>query len=251
VVLNPRFTVLSNDDQLSPDASTIFMLTAGPRLTAGFGDVELFVTGQGGLYTDVTGPFDDTGGGWNAGGGVSYYLVPGRTSFGVMARYDSSDQTAAPGSSVDREILFAGFTVQHRYLPEEPAVEPVAVAPAAAPVSPPSPKKKLVLRGVHFDFDRATLRPDARPVLDEAIAALKENAGVDVDVEGYTDDRGTEAYNQKLSERRARTVADYLTAGGIAGSRLTVQGFGESKPVASNATPDGRAQNRRVELGVE
>src|SRR6185369_8732474 len=114
----------------------------------------------------------------------------------------------------------------------------------------PAVKQKLVLRGVTFDFDKASLRPDARPVLDEAIATLKQHADVDVSVDGYTDSTGSESYNLALSQRRARTVADYLGKGGIAATRLQVKGFGEANPVASNDTEDGRAQNRRVELKI-
>lgn len=111
-------------------------------------------------------------------------------------------------------------------------------------------KQKLVLRGVNFDFDKAIIRRDGKPVLDEAIQTLNEQPNVRISVEGHTDSVGTDAYNQRLSERRAQAVVDYLAAGGIARSRMSARGFGESNPVASNATEDGRAQNRRVELGV-
>jgi OOP family OmpA-OmpF porin len=111
-------------------------------------------------------------------------------------------------------------------------------------------KQKIVLRGVNFDFDKAVIRADGKPVLDAAIQTLKEQPDVRVSVEGHTDSVGSDAYNQRLSERRAQAVADYLAAGGIARSRMSARGYGESKPVASNATDDGRAQNRRVELGV-
>ena len=117
-------------------------------------------------------------------------------------------------------------------------------APAA------KPKRKIVLRGVNFDFDKATIRPDGQPVLDEAIRTLKEEPDIRVSVEGHTDAVGTDAYNRALSERRARAVAGYLVEGGIARSRLSTVGFGEANPVASNETDDGRAQNRRVEFRI-
>src|SRR6185369_10677307 len=104
-------------------------------------------------------------------------------------------------------------------------------------------KQKLVLRGVNFDFDKAIIRSDGKPVLDAAIQALKEQSDVRISVEGHTDAVGTDAYNQRLSERRAQAVVDYLAAGGIARSRISARGYGESKPVASNETEDGRAQN--------
>ena len=111
-------------------------------------------------------------------------------------------------------------------------------------------KKKIVLRGVNFDFDKYNIRPDAMPILDEAARTLKEYGDVSISVDGYTDSIGTDAYNQRLSERRAKAVTDYLERQGVAGSRMTVRGFGKSNPVASNDTPEGRAQNRRVELIV-
>jgi OOP family OmpA-OmpF porin len=103
---------------------------------------------------------------------------------------------------------------------------------------------------VNFDFDKAEIRPDAKPVLDQAIKTLQEAGDIKIAVAGHTDSRGTEEYNEGLSVRRARSVAEYLVAGGIDRDRLRVEGFGESQPVASNETDDGRAQNRRVELSV-
>jgi outer membrane protein OmpA-like peptidoglycan-associated protein len=112
-------------------------------------------------------------------------------------------------------------------------------------------QKKIVLRGVNFDFDKATIRSDARPVLDEAINILKSQGGVAVIAEGHTDSTGPEAYNMTLSQRRAKAVRDYLVAGGIDASRIETVGYGETQPVADNSTRDGRAQNRRVELDVK
>jgi outer membrane protein OmpA-like peptidoglycan-associated protein len=140
----------------------------------------------------------------------------------------------------------------------EPAPEPVAApapAPAPAPVAEPAPAptpaaapRKLVLEGVNFDHDKATLRKDAYPTLDQMAATLKEWGDVKIEVAGYTDSRGSAKYNQKLSERRAQAVRKYLIERGIAADRLTAKGYGETHPVASNQTADGRFKNRRVEL---
>ena len=108
-----------------------------------------------------------------------------------------------------------------------------------------------MLRAVHFDFNKADIRPDAVPVLDEAAEMLNNEGTVAVIVVGHTDSVGSDAYNLKLSKRRADAVAKYLTSHGVNASRLKTEGLGESKPVASNDTEDGRAQNRRVELHVE
>jgi OmpA-OmpF porin, OOP family len=104
------------------------------------------------------------------------------------------------------------------------------------------------LRGVNFDFDKCTLRPDAITILNNAVDVLK-NHEIVVSVEGHTDARGTDAYNQKLSECRANVVKTYLMNNGVADGKISGSaGFGESKPIASNETDDGRAQNRRTEL---
>jgi outer membrane protein OmpA-like peptidoglycan-associated protein len=127
----------------------------------------------------------------------------------------------------------------------EPAAPPAAreAVPAAVPT-----KQRIVLRGVTFDFNSADIRPEARPVLDQAAAMLTDNPGVSVRVEGYTDSVGTATYNQGLSVRRAESVYRYLVNRGVDPERFTVEGFGAANPVASNATEAGRAQNRRVEL---
>ena len=103
---------------------------------------------------------------------------------------------------------------------------------------------------MNFDFNKSNIRSDARPILDEAIRTLQEERHIRVSVEGHTDAIGSDAYNQRLSERRAGSVADYLSRGGISRSRMSTIGYGESRPVASNDTDDGRAQNRRVELRI-
>jgi OOP family OmpA-OmpF porin len=118
------------------------------------------------------------------------------------------------------------------------------------PPSPPAAAapKKLVLEGVNFDNDKATLRPEASATLDRMAAELKEWGDVKVEVAGHTDARASARYNQQLSERRANTVRDYLIGKGIAADRLSAKGYGESQPVADNDTEEGRAKNRRVEL---
>ena len=108
----------------------------------------------------------------------------------------------------------------------------------------------IELDGVHFDFDKATLKPEAEVVLNEAAALLNKHERVVVEVAGHTDSMGSEEYNQGLSERRANAVQDYLVSKGVRASRMTAKGYGESMPVASNDTDEGRAENRRVELIV-
>jgi OOP family OmpA-OmpF porin len=101
---------------------------------------------------------------------------------------------------------------------------------------------------VHFDFDKYNIRPGDAAVLDEAAATLQANPNVSVNVNGHTDAIGSEEYNLGLSNRRANAVVNYLTEKGIASSRLIPHGYGKSQPIDTNDTPEGRAQNRRVEL---
>jgi OOP family OmpA-OmpF porin len=108
--------------------------------------------------------------------------------------------------------------------------------------------EEIVLRGVTFDTDRATLAPTSIATLDGVVALLKQRPDAQVEIRGHTDSVGSEAYNRKLSERRARAVVDYLVAQGIPAGNLAAKGLGESQPVAANDTPAGREQNRRVTL---
>ena len=112
------------------------------------------------------------------------------------------------------------------------------------------PGQTLVLHGVNFEFDKATLTPNARSLLDLVVFALKEAPQIRVEVGGHTDARGSDAYNQELSGHRAQSVVDYLVGQGIASERLQAVGYGETAPVADNATEEGRERNRRVELRI-
>lgn len=102
--------------------------------------------------------------------------------------------------------------------------------------------------GITFDFDRYDLKSEFRPVLDNLASTLNEYNQTRIEVTGHTDSKGTDAYNQTLSQNRANAVAGYLGGRGVASSRMVVTGAGESRPVASNDTESGRAQNRRVEI---
>jgi outer membrane protein OmpA-like peptidoglycan-associated protein len=111
---------------------------------------------------------------------------------------------------------------------------------------------------VLFDFDKHTIKPEAVQSLAKVAAVLKEMAKSPASVEGHTDGKGDDAYNLKLSERRAGAVKDWLVKdGGIAANRLSAKGFGKSKPVAPTAKPggsddpEGRQKNRRVEIRVK
>ncbi len=105
----------------------------------------------------------------------------------------------------------------------------------------------ITLKGVNFEFDSAKLTENAEKLLDISAESLNNDPNLDIEVAGHTDSIGTNAYNLKLSQRRAQSVVNYLKAKGVT-NKLYARGYGETKPVASNKTVAGRAENRRVEL---
>jgi outer membrane protein OmpA-like peptidoglycan-associated protein len=112
-------------------------------------------------------------------------------------------------------------------------------------------KKITIDQKIHFDFDKATIKKESYGILDDVASVLKSNPQIKkVRVEGHTDSIGSDTYNQKLSEKRANAVKDYLVGKGIEASRLEAVGYGESRPIADNKTAAGRAQNRRTEFNV-
>jgi outer membrane protein OmpA-like peptidoglycan-associated protein len=106
----------------------------------------------------------------------------------------------------------------------------------------------LALTGVLFDFDKSTLKPESDAVLQQVSAVMAGDPALRLEVQGHTDAIGNDAYNQPLSEARARSVVLWLTQHGVAATQLSARGYGKTKPIASNATDEGRARNRRVEI---
>jgi len=126
---------------------------------------------------------------------------------------------------------------------------PPAAAPAAAP-QPPAATKVTYAADAFFDFDKSVLKPEGKAKLDDLVGKVKDiNLEVIIAV-GHTDSVGTDAYNQKLSVRRAESVKAYLVSKGIEKNRVYTEGKGEKQPVADNKTAEGRAKNRRVEIEV-
>jgi len=138
--------------------------------------------------------------------------------------------------------------------PPAPAPAPVAPAPAPAPaavIAPvPSSEKVTYAADAFFDFDKAILKPEAKTKLDDLVSKTKEiNLEVIIAV-GHTDGVGTDAYNDKLSVRRAESIKTYLTSKGVEANRVYTEGKGKKQPVADNKTAEGRQKNRRVEIEV-
>lgn len=120
--------------------------------------------------------------------------------------------------------------------------------PAGVEVNALGCEESVVLRDVNFEFDSAQLTPGAQQVLNGVAERLVGNDGVRVSIEGHTDSVGSNEYNRDLSQRRAESVARYLNQRGVPASDMRAVGYGEERPVATNETDAGRAQNRRVEL---
>lgn len=185
---------------------------------------------------------------WAAGGAVAGAVVGTLICYaqdgdedddGVFDRRDR-----CPGTPANTPVHHNGCPLKQYPAPaasEEPAVEPMAE------------DEIIVLSDVGnvlFAFDSAELTMAAKDALVQISGRLTAAAVVSVKVLGHTDSVGSDAYNQGLSERRAKSVADFLVTQGVAANKLTTEGLGESQPVADNASDAGRAQNRRVELHV-
>ena len=135
--------------------------------------------------------------------------------------------------------------------PPPPPMQPTPVmqeTPQQQPPPPPAPTRRnlLTLRGNAFEFDKSSLTAGAKDTLQVVVNTLRNFPDAKIEIQGHTDWIGSEVYNQKLSERRANTVRDYLISVGIAATRITTIGYGESQPIATNETAAGRAENRRV-----
>lgn len=176
------------------------------------------------------------------GEGLSGYVVDGS---GKVVKDGS-------GECIRTSYFTAALAIQEcdpDLIPKKPAPAPVA-APAPAPEPAPTPviTKVALEADAYFDFDKATLKQGGKDRIDSEITKLGQVDLNSVIAIGHTDSIGSDAYNQKLSERRAQAVKDYMVSKGIAADRIQIKGMGESQPVADNKTREGRAKNRRVEI---
>ncbi|HXH11246.1 MAG TPA: OmpA family protein [Alphaproteobacteria bacterium] len=156
------------------------------------------------------------------------------------------------GNDLDYRII-AGLSYSFaRPVAAPPPSPPPPPPPPPPPVAPPERRvERIVLQPVHFEFDKSSLTPLGRRVLDEAAEKLIENPNLSVEIEGHTDSIGTELYNLGLGKRRAEAVKGYLVLRHrIDPARMTTLSYGEARPIADNRTEEGRALNRRVEFKV-
>lgn len=247
------------------------------------------LAGGGGVYDDRPGD-DSVSAFGNVGAGVLMRLNQATSLRVDAKRYMVLDDGAAPGNdkmwdtriNAGIQIAFGARQPQVVTVIKEVQVPVAAPTPPPPPPPPPAPvdsdqdgvidpndacpgtpygmkvddrgcaikTAKLVLRDINFEFDSSKLLPSAMKSLDKVVDGLRGQPTMMLKIEGHTDSKGTDAYNLKLSQRRAAAAREYLVSQGIDGSRLVAAGMGEGQPVSSNATEEGRAENRRVEFSV-
>ncbi|PYC03976.1 hypothetical protein DMX04_06840 [Pseudomonas koreensis] len=196
----------------------------------------------GGLVGGGLGAIESAG--WAGGGAALGILTGGLICYAQDGDEDSDGvfdrRDRCPDTPENTEVDHRGCP-----LPQYPA--------AVKPVEPAPQTEVITLSdagNVLFDFDKSDLTPAAKAQLDTLMDKLRNADVVSIKVIGHTDSKGSDAYNQALSERRASSVAAYLLSQGLAPNKLTSEGRGESEPVADNASDEGRAENRRVELHI-
>ena len=139
------------------------------------------------------------------------------------------------------------FSMNFNVGKEHDSVNPVKLD---VPMQPVAVGEKVVLRNIFFDTDKYELLPDSKAELEKLISFLQKNTGLQIEIGGHTDNEGSDTHNMTLSLNRAKSVYDYLIANGVNAEKLSYKGYGETMPIQSNDTPEGRANNRRTEFKV-
>ena len=182
------------------------------------------------------------------------FVAQGGERFMTIGNFMPTSRSGVASSGSDRAIVRGAY-----YYLDDVSVRCVARPPTAdttAEKSTTQARPKLavgttfVLDDVYFEFDRSTILQQSYNALTSLIAMLDEHPQLRIEIGGHTDSQGSEKYNLRLSESRARAVRDYLVERGVNPRRLRFRGYGESQPRATNDTEEGRAQNRRVEIKV-
>lgn len=191
---------------------------------------------------------------------IKYKYQANEVMLGVRYSFGGKPEQAHSDAPAPEETVAVVDPVEGVAAPAE-AEAAAAPAPAEKVCEAPKPGERislegcktgdtLVLRGVTFEFNKSTLTPDAKSILDEVADELVARGDIKVEVDGHTDAKGSDRYNLQLSESRANTVKQYLSGHGVDASRMVANGFGETQPIADNDTDAGRELNRRVELKI-
>ena len=203
------------------------------------------VDGRGDAYASAVG-----GNGAHLGLGVEYKFAPNWSLAG--------EWTNNTGKSGVAKLNNNNLTLGVNYYFNKPhAAAPVVAAAVAAPAPAPAPSetwktllenKPVCIEGANFEFDSTKLRSGEIKKLNEVVSFAEKYNDAQLESSGHTDSTGTEEYNQNLSEGRAESVKAYLVNKGVSANRIDIVGYGESRPMADNATSEGRELNRRVEI---
>jgi outer membrane protein OmpA-like peptidoglycan-associated protein len=159
-------------------------------------------------------------------------------------RDGTSDSDGCPDPDNDRD----GFPDVTDRCPNEPGIEAEQGCPRVYQDVEVTSTGIVIRQQIFFEFNRAVIRPQSFPILDTVAQVLRDFPDIRIEVQGHTDSRGNDAFNMRLSQSRADAVRQYLINQGIAADRLTARGYGETMPIESNLTNEGRALNRRVEF---
>lgn len=178
-------------------------------------------------------------------------------TFGVTWQIGGVRPVSPPAATVTEPVVCAACVVPPRIDSDGDGVED------ALDKCPGTPKglkvdsdgcvitQTIVLRAINFVFDTADLTEPSKTSIDEVYAVFKSQPNLKLEIGGHTDSKGSDAYNLKLSQRRADTVKAYLVSKGANAANITAKGYGESRPISSNDSPEGRADNRRVEFRLD
>lgn len=162
--------------------------------------------------------------------------LPGGQQYGVRAEADGH-------LSINQNLDLRDFKTDGTVTHKDMSIEPIEVARI-------EPKVTIRLNNIFFDIEKFNLRPESYPELNRLVELLEEQSSIKVEVSGHADATGTDEYNLRLSKNRASKVSEYLIQKGISKDRITTTSYGESRPVDTNATKEGRQKNRRVEFTI-
>ncbi|MCK6616685.1 MAG: OmpA family protein [Cyclobacteriaceae bacterium] len=184
--------------------------------------------------------------------------IPAELTIYPKASRRTEMKPGTPGGKYEQEIKQLGkyilIATAEGYLTATDSVEVISedITPVIKDIALQPIEVGLTVRldHIYFDFDKTTLKKESYEELAKVIDFLKRNPSVEIEIAGHTDSKGSDEYNQKLSQGRTQAVVDYLVSQGVSARRLVAMGYGESKPVDTNETEEGRAKNRRVEFTV-
>jgi outer membrane protein OmpA-like peptidoglycan-associated protein len=218
---------------LSPDGKTMFFSSNG---LGGSGDADIYQTKR----------LDETWLNWSAPENMGSRI--NTTGFDGSFSVDSEGNAyyiSGEGNSGLGDLYVISMIQPPPPPPPAPVVDTV---PPSVVAAPPVPKRTDTLGQALFGFNSVVINPHSKVSLNNVVTRLKQNASYRIQVEGHTDNKGSEKYNQRLSERRAGAVMKFLVKNGIPQSIIEVRGFGELNPMADNSTDEGQSLNRRVEV---